>query len=257
MSNKEDDLITIHTLGQVKPSDKSESSAISENSKHSENSEPPKQSDSPKNLLSTIPTPQPARFVSHPSPAAFRQSFDSEMFITAESLNPRVQSHARRIRLISLGNLYHSIFERIHTIDDVPHAVQYLASKGCFSSLLDAIEAQESITQLIQEITPEHPEWFSPEWQVLNERAILFLDDEEQLANKRPDRVVVCGSQAIIIDYKTAQGVVQSATDGTLVPPDENKNQIASYCQLLTQMGYTDVKAFLWYILDHTVVEVQ
>ena len=257
MTNQEDDLITIHTLGQVKPSDKSESSAISENSKHSENSENPKQSDSPKNLLSTTPTPQPARFVSHPSPAAFRQSFDSEMFITAESLNPRVQRHARRIHLISLGNLYHSIFERIHTIDDVPHAVQHLASKGCFSSLLDATEAQESITQLIQEITPEHPEWFSPKWQVLNERAILFLDDEEQLANKRPDRVVVCGSQAIIIDYKTAQGVVQSAADGTLVPPDENKNQIASYCQLLTQMGYTDVKAFLWYILDHTVVEVQ
>ena len=207
------------------------------------------------NVMNTPYSPLPASFASYPPVAEFRQSFDSDMFITADSLNPAIQKHTERIRLISLGNLYHSIFEHIRTIDDVPRAIQMLASRGCFGTLLEAKEAHRAVEQMIQRITPEHPEWFSPEWQVLNERAILFLENQMQ-ATRRPDRVIVKDGQAIIIDYKTAQGVVRRKADGTLIPPAENRQQIAEYKQLLAQIGYTDVKAYLWYILDNLTVEV-
>jgi hypothetical protein len=165
-----------------------------------------------------------------------------------------MQQHAQRIRLISLGNLYHSIFEHIHTLEDVPRAIQLLESKGCFTTLLDAQEAEATVTRLIKTITPEHPQWFSPNWQVLNERAILFLEHQSP-ATRSPDRVVVNGQQAIIIDYKTARDVLRKAPDGTYIPPAKNLQQVEEYKQLLTQIGYTDIKAYLWYILDEIVVE--
>jgi ATP-dependent exoDNAse (exonuclease V) beta subunit len=157
--------------------------------------------------------------------------------------------------LISLGNLYHSIFQYIHTIEDVPHVVQMLESRGCFSSLLDAEEAQKAVTKMIEDVAEEHPEWFSKDWQALNERAILFWENQT-LTSKRPDRVVVKGNQAIIIDYKTAQGVATQKADGSLVAPTENKRQIENYKRLLEQIGYSDIKAYLWYILDHQIVPV-
>lgn len=207
------------------------------------------------NVMECEYAPLSVSFASHPSFAEFRQSYDSEMFITAESLNPKVQKHTERVRLISLGNLYHAIFERIRTIEDVPHAVQMLEAKGCFGSLLEAKEARDAVTKMIQGVAPQHPEWFSPKWQVLNERAILFPENQE-MNTKRPDRVIVKGKQAIIVDYKTAQGVVKVQNGSVLGVPTENRQQIEMYKKLLTQLGYNDVKAFLWYILDDVVAEI-
>ena len=208
-----------------------------------------------KNIMECEYDAQPVSFSSYPASTEFRQSYESDMFITSESPNPTVQQHREKIRLISLGNLYHGIFEHIKTIDDVPHAIQLLESKGCFGSLLDAKEAKETVTQMILSISEEHPEWFSSEWEVLNERAILFLQDGV-LSNKRPDRVMVKGKQAIIIDYKTAQGAATLKEDGTFSAPHENIQQMNSYKKLLAQMGYTHVQAFLWYILDKLIVPV-
>ena len=207
------------------------------------------------NVIDCEYTPLPVAFVSYPSVAQFRQSYESDMFITADSENRQTQQRAERIRLISLGNLYHSIFEHIHTIDDVPHAIHLLESKGCFGTILNAKEAQEAVTQMIEKITIPHPEWFSPEWKTLNERAILFLE-KKMMTTKRPDRVVVKNKKAVIIDYKTAQGAVKQQKNGTFSAPAENKQQIEEYKRLLFKIGYTDVEAYLWYILDDIIIPV-
>ena len=208
-----------------------------------------------KNVMEYDYDPQPVSFASHPSVAEFQQSYESDMFINEESPNPQTQAHTERIRLISLGNLYHNIFQHIHTSDDVPHVIQMMESQGCFGSLLDAEEAQREVTRMIEGISDKHPEWFSKDWQALNERAILFLENQ-MLTTKRPDRVIVNNNQAIIIDYKTAQGVVKQNADGSFSVPPENKKQIEEYKRLLSQIGYTDVKAYLWYIIDHLIVPV-
>ncbi|MBQ9665776.1 MAG: UvrD-helicase domain-containing protein [Bacteroidaceae bacterium] len=209
-----------------------------------------------KNALEQDYAPLSVSFTSHPTEAAFRQSYESDLFITADSLNPKVQQHAQRIRLISLGNLYHHIFQLVRTIADVPRAVRLLESKGLFGTLLDAADAQKTVTRLIEDITPTHPEWFSPDWTVLTERAILFLDSDGIPTTRRPDRVIVQGDQAIVIDYKTAQGVVHTGADGTPSAPAEHVHQIKGYKDRLAQLGYFPVRAYLWYILDGCVVEV-
>ena len=214
-----------------------------------------KKEEKEKNVMDCTYDPLPVSFASHPSIAQFRQSYDSDLFITADSLDPQIQKHTERIRLISLGNLYHSIFQYIRTSDDIPHTIQLLKSKGCFGDLLEAQEAQETVTKMINDISTEHPEWFAADWKVLNERAILFLENQMQ-TTKRPDRVIVKDNQAIIIDYKTAQDVVKQQADGTYTVPSKNKAQIEEYKRLLSEIGYTDVKAYLWYILDHIIVPV-
>ena len=109
--------------------------------------------------------------------------------------------------------------------------------------------------KMIEDITDEHPEWFSKDWQALNERAILYLENQ-MLTTKRPDRVIVNNNQAIIIDYKTAKGVLKQNSEGAFSPPPENVHQMEKYKQLLAQIGYTEVRAYLWYILDHIIIPI-
>lgn len=234
-----EEIITRYQYGTIVPSQKKD---MPDNTKE-------------QNVIDCEHTPLPVAFASYPSVAQYRQSYESDMFITADSENLQTQQHTERIRLISLGNLYHSIFEHIHTIDDVPHAIHLLESKGCFGSILNAKEAQEAVTQMIEKITIPHPEWFSPEWKTLNERAILFLE-KKMMTTKRPDRVVVKNKKAVIIDYKTAQGAVKQQENGTFSAPAENKQQIEEYKRLLFEIGYTDVEAYLWYILDDIILPV-
>ena len=80
--------------------------------------------------------------------------------------------------------------------------------------------------------------------------------DNEELITKRPDRVIIKDKDAIIIDYKTAQDVVKRNADGTFTAPSENKQQIQTYKDLLSQMGFINIQAFLWYILDDIIVPV-
>ena len=217
-----------------------------------ENKEVNKEEGEEVNVMECDYSPRIVTFKSHPSVAVFKQSYESDLFITSDSQNLDVQRHNNRIRLISLGNLYHNIFQLIHTIDDVPHAVNLLQSRGCFGTILEAKEAQKKVTELIEGISVKHPEWFSPEWTVLNERSILYQKDNA-FSSRRPDRVIVNGERAIIIDYKTAQGVVSKLPDGTYSAPSDNKEQIDRYVLLLQQIGYKDIQAYLWYILDDIV----
>ena len=76
------------------------------------------------------------------------------------------------------------------------------------------------------------------------------------MTTKRPDRVVVKNKKAVIIDYKTAQGAVKQQKNGTFSAPAENKQQIEEYKRLLFKIGYTDVEAYLWYILDDIIIPV-
>ena len=81
--------------------------------------------------------------------------------------------------------------------------------------------------------------WFDEKWEVLNECSILTENGDE----KRPDRVLVCGTDAIVIDYKFgAFSYEDTAQMG------QYKRQVSRYMDLLTAMGFTNVKGFLWYL---------
>lgn len=240
-------VISVYEMGKIMPSKQ----VNKEEKKEESNSK-----DETANILTVSSQPLDVSFCSFPSVADFRQSNESELFITSDAQNAIVRQRNNRVRLISIGNLYHNIFQLINTIDDVPRAVRKLESQGCFDSLLDAKTTRDEVIKLIESVSVDHPEWFSSEWKVINERAILVKDEDGNPVSKRPDRVVINGNDAIIIDYKTVQGAVSVSDDGTMLAPEEHVSQINNYALLLSNLGFRNVKAYLWYILDNIIVPV-
>jgi len=53
---------------------------------------------------------------------------------------------------------------------------------------------------------------------------------------RRPDRVMISGSEAVVVDYKFGAEHSQSYD-----------RQVSDYMTSLKEMGYQDVKGYLWY----------
>jgi ATP-dependent helicase/nuclease subunit A len=97
----------------------------------------------------------------------------------------------------------------------------------------------EKIKSLFNKI-PEMEKWFSDEYEVLNERQIL-----NKGGVSIPDRVMIKDNKAIILDYKREQKDIK------------HHHQVKKYSALLKELGYDDIKQYLIYTDDQTLVEVR
>lgn len=151
-------------------------------------------------------------------------SADSVEYFSAEP-SPRLK-----------GVLLHDILSDVVLPSDLPEAVSRRVRHGDITP-----EESRRYLDLLQErISSVKSEGWFPEdrTMVLNEAEII---DEDGCAH-RPDRVVASGSSAIVIDYKFGE---------------ENPHylwQIRRYARLYRAMGYTDVKACLWYVYENKIV---
>jgi len=62
---------------------------------------------------------------------------------------------------------------------------------------------------------------------------------------RRPDRVMIKGNNAIVVDYKF--GAVKN---------DKYRIQVRTYLHDLKQMGYENIQGYLWYVELEEVEEV-
>ena len=86
----------------------------------------------------------------------------------------------------------------------------------------------------------------APRWTVLNECSLLFYDREQQKSRQlRPDRVITDGEEYIVIDFKF----------GT--PKEEYHTQVREYMHLLSEMGHSRVKGYLWFVYSNKIEEVK
>ena len=87
-----------------------------------------------------------------------------------------------------------------------------------------------------------HPDWF-PESEtaakVLNEQSLFDTDGEEY----RPDRVILQGSRAVIVDYKFGQ------------EKEGYRYQLQRYARLWHELGYDVVGAYVWYVENDKTVK--
>jgi ATP-dependent helicase/nuclease subunit A len=136
---------------------------------------------------------------------------------------------------INYGKLMHEVFEGIKTTADIKNSVRRLVLEG---KLPDKESANlESRVEFLIE-TPEVAEWFNPETEILTEAGILLPSGN----TRRPDRVIFKDGKTMIIDFKFG---------------DESPhyiNQVNQYAHLLTEMGYSDVQAFIWYVDKNLIV---
>ena len=141
-----------------------------------------------------------------------------------------------------MGSVLHSIFSIIHTVDDIPDALQRLQFEGV---LYDEHITAERIADMLRKRLshPKVADWFSPRWTLFNECTILSMENGE-VKERRPDRVMTDGQEWIVVDFKFG------------APKEEYHEQVREYMQLLTSMGHHHITGYLWYVYSNKIEEV-
>lgn len=165
----------------------------------------------------------------------FRQSNRSADFIEGIAEEDSDQ------RFINRGRLLHTLFSVIETSDDVDAAIQRLFFEGVIGSK----EQREEIRILAQNALahPQVQEWYSGEWRLFNECAIIYRQDGV-LQTRRPDRVMMQDDKVVVVDFKFGK------------QHKKYNEQVRSYVQLLARMGYRNITGYLWYVNEEEIVRV-
>lgn len=137
------------------------------------------------------------------------------------------------------GTLMHEIISKVESLDKLEDVVNSYFIEG----YLTLEEKRESIKQIARFLTNETVrEWYSNEYRVLNEVEIL----QPKGSFIRPDRVMIKGNAAIVIDYKFGE--------------KEDKKyirQIKYYMNQISKMGYSNLKGYICYVTLDKIIEVE
>lgn len=138
---------------------------------------------------------------------------------------------------ISEGNIIHWIFSNIKNASELDSSVQ----RAKIEFDLDEV-VTDSIHKKLEQflINTNVSNWFSEDLVIKNEMDIIDPNGKVM----RPDRVVINGNEAVVIDFKTG------------IEREDHKKQVRSYQGLLRDMGYEKVTGFLLYINEQKVVDV-
>ena len=135
------------------------------------------------------------------------------------------------------GKLMHLLFERIKTTEDIDPAVESLIIEGKLSTD-KGNELKEKITSLLAQ--QPYKDWFSGKYEIRNETSILKKE-----GISRPDRVMRDKNNVVtVVDYKFGK-----------VRNNKYSKQVSNYMDLLKEMGYKDVKGYIWYINNEVLLE--
>lgn len=136
------------------------------------------------------------------------------------------------------GNLMHEILSNVRYAEDIHNAVLPYIFNGQLSHEEGVILEKKLKTWLDQ---PEVAPWFSPDTQIINETEIL----QQKGTFLRPDRVVISGEEVSVIDYKF----------GNIQKKSYHK-QVIRYISLIKEMGFSQVKGYIWYVELGKIVPV-
>jgi ATP-dependent exoDNAse (exonuclease V) beta subunit len=139
------------------------------------------------------------------------------------------------------GNLMHQLFSLIDTVDDVDRAVAQLQREG----LLPEKERTAMLAHVREIIgRKEVSAWFprSGSASIFKERSLLCGSGEVL----RPDRVVVEGERATVIDFKFGESERAS-----------HHQQVGEYMKQLSLMGFKQVEGYLWYVVLDRIIKIE
>lgn len=135
------------------------------------------------------------------------------------------------------GKIIHDILSEIKTETDIEKACASAYKNGKINQS-ESISIQNKLNKSIQELNIE--QWFDGTYTVLNERNLLST---KQIL--RPDRIMVKGNEAIVVDYKTGE-----------IRFENHLVQVKRYAKTLKETGMEKVSGYLWYINRDEVEKV-
>jgi len=136
---------------------------------------------------------------------------------------------------INYGKLMHEVFEGINTASDIKMAVRKLIIDGKLPQE-QSDDLEKKINSLIS--LPQVSDWFSSDAIIMKEAGILLTSGN----TRRPDRVIIRGGKATVIDFKFGS------------ENDKYIEQVNLYRGLLSDMGYKNTDAFIWYVDQNKIV---
>jgi ATP-dependent helicase/nuclease subunit A len=164
----------------------------------------------------------------------FRQSNRSTDFMNENNEEVNTRSY------ISRGKLLHQLFSMIYSEKEIDAAIDQLS----FDGVINKGEEDEIRNFTHQAFSsPEVKEWFNSDWDVLNERSIIW-NEHGEVMNRRPDRVMVQGKEVVVVDFKFGK------------KDSKYNEQVRLYMNLLAKIGYQKIKGYLWYVTDGIVENI-
>jgi hypothetical protein len=147
-----------------------------------------------------------------------------------------LETQKKLSELRTRGIILHKALSYITSVDDVEKAVIKLKAEG----VVNQNNEDELLNELLDILKiKEVREWFSGDYEVKPENEIILPGGEVY----RPDRVLIKDNKAIVVDFKTGR------------ERNEDVKQINDYGKVLSQMAYTDVKKYLFYVTDRKLVQ--
>ncbi|WP_287679233.1 UvrD-helicase domain-containing protein [Bacteroides sp.] len=188
-----------------------------------------KKSDST-NRLVAIPDAVNVKIESLETEIDFKQSNRSADFIRGDE----DEEENLRSQYIRQGQLLHTLFASIDTKEDLTAAIERLLFEGVIESAEKAQEIYEIAERALN--LDEVKDWYSGEWTLYNECSIIYNDEQGKMQTRRPDRVMMKGKEVVVVDFKFGKKKPEYST------------QVREYMSLLSEMGYTDIKGYIWYV---------
>jgi len=137
---------------------------------------------------------------------------------------------------INQGNVIHYILGAIYKTSDIEKALQIALQKG-FIKEIEVEKVKEIVKKVI--FHPDLVHFYEEGLEVLNERDLLLANGTTQ----RPDRVILKGHNATIIDYKTGER------------NSKYHHQLNTYANSFSNMGYSITQKIIVYI--NTEIELE
>ncbi len=135
------------------------------------------------------------------------------------------------------GIVLHDILASIDGPSDIPAAVAAAVSSGELPRS-ESAQTEDLLEKMMAQAEPYG--WFAPGSEHLNEVSIVDTDGKSY----RPDRVIISGGRAVVVDYKF--GARHSGYAA----------QVGRYVSMLEEMGYRQTEGYLWYAAENKIEKV-
>lgn len=181
------------------------------------------------NPLKAKPIPEFLRMEAFEARVRFRQSNGAGDFVS----EPADEAACQQAEYIERGKLLHHLLSAVRTPADIGQAIEDLRMNGIIGPETDTDQLSRFIKKRLSE--PVIADWFGGSWKLYNECVILTRGDDGKTRTRRPDRVMVRGTETVVVDFKFGN------------PRPEHAEQVREYIDLLRRMGHSDVSGYLWY----------
>ena len=182
------------------------------------------------NRLVAVPEAVNVKIESLETEIDFKQSNRSADFIRGDE----DEEENLRSQYIRQGQLLHTLFASIDTREDLPSAIERLLFEGVIESAEKAEEIRKVAERALN--LEEVKDWYSGEWTLYNECSIIYNDGQGKMQTRRPDRVMMKDDEVVVVDFKFGKKKPEYST------------QVREYMSLLSEMGYADIKGYIWYV---------